>query len=88
MLREHVPDVVRAADQRVGTYEVVECDGPEDCSPGQTCCYTSSGAFCTGACLGAWSQYNAPRVVCHSSQDCPDAGACSPQAYQPFLLCP
>jgi hypothetical protein len=47
------------------------CDGPEDCSTGQSCCYDPSDAStrCKAAC-GASAQ------LCHERQDCAAGAAC------------
>ena len=50
------------------------CDGPEDCAPGEVCCRagTGSGTSCTTACSPS------SFVVCHGDGDCPGGETCCP----------
>jgi hypothetical protein len=47
-----------------------QCDGPEDCAAGQSCCGYSGrvGSFCGGASCFA-------EVLCHTAADCPTSQA-------------
>jgi hypothetical protein len=63
------------------------CDGPEDCSPGETCCVPSDGVGSTycraGGCLSSES------AACHNSLQCLPGDSCCPGIYWawPFDSC-
>jgi hypothetical protein len=72
-----------------GEAVIYECDGPEDCSSGQSCCLvpgkTVIGAVCVprNECAGS---YQSPRrdtvftarKVCHANSDCDVSELCAP----------
>lgn len=70
----------------------MKCDGPEDCSDGETCCIGVGAAFfgsaeCTAAseCSESFQQ-----IACHGGGDCPTGTICQPAAsadiFVPTLL--
>ena len=60
-----------------------DCDGPEDCKTGQTCCGGGTGSTCNDLAGGSCASGRAP--LCHTLDECPKsnggfAGCCaSPQ---------
>ncbi len=72
-----VPSTCVARDQCVpGSAFKVECDGPEDCGAGQTCCEGAYKAATTGttckkseSCAASIDDYG-PSRVCHEDKDC------------------
>jgi hypothetical protein len=56
------------------------CDGPEDCSEGETCCAgIPAGSFPLRAeCNPAAECAQLPLQFCHEDEDCGDLGTCEP----------
>jgi hypothetical protein len=60
----------------------LECDGPEDCDTGDTCCAAPMGAEagCRGVCMGL--------ALCHTTADCPtDEPNCCPSMVLSASIC-
>jgi hypothetical protein len=71
----------------------MECDGPEDCGPGMTCCAAGFGSysvFCSTACGTPIDMQHDASIVCHTDADCPNSLHCLPfvpQTGGTILLC-
>lgn len=72
----------------------LQCDGPEDCDQGQTCCWGTSpdwgqATFCAGQCAEAEGEPYIPAgIVCRTSTDCPSSQpTCVPNDAGPLSIC-
>lgn len=70
----------------------IACDGPEDCSGGEVCCFLPAGVDADGgtveaqsACAEDCASLGAGAVVrCHHASDCGDAGTCQVDPTSPW----
>jgi hypothetical protein len=60
--------------------EEATCDGPEDCSGGQLCCFNDGATSCENSCNN-----NAARL-CHTDADCPNGLECQVGREELFTL--
>ncbi len=62
---------------------VFDCDGPEDCAQGQSCCIQSTDAGPRVSCASSCAQQAAE--LCHRASDCPsERPLCCKGAAVPF----
>ncbi len=85
-----VCDTAQACDNYADSGWVYFCDGPEDCSNGETCCagIPGGGSFpiraeCTAP--AECSMLPSALYFCHTDEDCGNLGTCAPYPDTPYV---
>ncbi len=84
-----VCDTAQACDEYVDFGWTYFCDGPEDCSGGDTCCAgIPAGSFpIRSECTAPAECSMLPNALyfCHSDEDCGELGSCAPYPDTPYV---